>query len=171
MRIAVFPVFILFFAMVLSGCGGPAVTHSKVMRSSVDLSTNREDLPEVAAPNVQVLTEIPEQRYTLIDSGKTYFEYQKNSVSYRKIEKKKIFAELRDKAGRMGGNAIIVKTLRTMDAGGAAARETMAGGGSSYFLPRQGTSSAATLTSNQVALVSSDNLTIEELEVFVIYLH
>ena len=163
--------FISLLTVACTGCGGPAVTKAKVLSSSVPKTPEMENLKAQSGLNVQVLSKIPEKKFSVIKIYKSYYEYDKGSVTFKKIEKKKHLAQLRVEAGEMGANAIIVKPLGSMPEGGVATREVMTGGGSAQMgAPRQGNTTGV-MQETRVQLVNSDKKTIEEVEVYAIYVH
>ena len=90
------------------GCGGPAVSTNIILDNSSDFGVDAADLPERSGKNVQVFSAPPERQYMLLATRDAAFDYQRLSVTYRKIEKEKLVVELRDWAGRQGANGVII---------------------------------------------------------------
>ena len=84
------------------------MTPNIVIDNSRDFGIDKENLPEKSGLNVKVYTEIPQGNYFVLEHHYSAFSYEKNSVSYKKIEKKKHLTKLRKWAGKCGANAVIV---------------------------------------------------------------
>ncbi len=120
-----YPVIVIVFLAVANGCGGPAISTEMVLSNSVPDLVDRDSLPEQSACNIKVLTALQTGKYEVLEVWDSYFEYQKGSVTYRKLERKDHLAELRRKAGRYGANAIVVMTSDQLHtAGGVMMRGT-----------------------------------------------
>jgi len=116
------------FMTIPLGCGGPSLTQSIVFENSMKNDFDRENLPEQSASNIKVYTEIPQRNYYVLNFFYTTYSYQKNSFSYKKIEKKNHLSKLRKRAGKFGANGIIVIfSDQAHDVGGVAAHDLYGG--------------------------------------------
>jgi len=106
-----------FAALLFAGCAGTSTDNQSIMALSTPevlppevRSTGLEDLklPEQSPNNVTVLEHRPEFAYFVVDSFRTYFDYETDSMNSRKIEKKKHIKSLRAGAGKRGANGLIV---------------------------------------------------------------
>lgn len=101
------------------GCGTPAMTTKLVESHNWDNGLDQENLAQQSAANIKIYTAIPEGKYTILETRDSAYAYQKNSVTYKKVEKKKHLAKLRSDAGRCGANGVIVVFSDTpVDVGG-----------------------------------------------------
>lgn len=164
-------------ALALAGCAGTTTDTRSILAMSTpevlepehatdDLENLR--LPEQSAINVKVFEQRPEFAYFVVDTFHTTFDYEMNSVTYKKIEKKEHLKKLRARAGKLGANGLIVVCDR---------KEHHAGGATNYdMLAAQG--SGGVSGSNNptqfsgtggMDVVSSDNVTIVEVTSYAIY--
>jgi len=104
------PMVVLWFCG-MAGCGGPAVVTNDIYAHSQPKLVVPAELPEHSGLNVKVLTVAPTGPYMVLATWDTSFDYQLGSVTYHRIEKKKHLAELRERAGRLGANTIVVKFM------------------------------------------------------------
>jgi len=103
--------------LILAGCAGTATDTQSIMAHSTPAvldpevrSAGLEDLklPEQSPNNVKVFEQRPEFAYFVVDSFRTYFHYETDSMDAKKIEKTKHIKTLRVRAGKRGANGLIV---------------------------------------------------------------
>ncbi len=117
-RIVCFCFFSVFLVLVCA-CGGPALSTDLVHRNSREAEVDLEALPVRVANNVRLFQEIPDRKYSIIATRDSWYQYQRLSITYKKIECKKHMTELRNWAGKLGATAIIVMVSdQTHDVGG-----------------------------------------------------
>jgi hypothetical protein len=162
--------------LVLAGCAGTTLDAESIMaRSTPEVlapewrTADPADLalPEQSPGNVKVFEERPEFAYFVVDTFHTSFEYEKDSVTFRKIEKKEHLKKLRVRAGRLGANGLIVVCARDEKHAGGATNydmlETQGRGGNPAF------SNATPYRPGNVDVVSSDKVTIVPVTSYAIY--
>ena len=107
----------LWTVMILGGCAGTTTDTQSIMSMSTPevlepevRSAGLEDLklPEQSPSNVEVFEQRPEFAYFVVDSFRTRFDYEKDSMASKKNEKAKHLKTLRERAGQLGGNGLIV---------------------------------------------------------------
>ena len=106
-----------FAALLIVGCAGTTTDTPSIMAHSTPevldpevRSAGLEDLklPEQSPNNVKVFEQRPEFAYFVVDSIRTYFDYEKDSMSAKKVEMNKHVKNLRVGAGKRGANGLIV---------------------------------------------------------------
>jgi len=163
--------------LILAGCAGTTTDVQSIMAMSTpevlepehatdDLANLR--LPEQSAINVKVFEERPEFAYFVVDTFHTTFTYLKNSVTYKKIEKKEHLKELRARAGKLGANGLIVVYGQ---------KETSVGGATNYDMLASQGSGGVSGSNNPtqyagtggMEVVSSDKESIVQVTSYAIY--
>lgn len=164
-------------ALVLAGCAGTTTDTRSILAMSTpevlepeyaagDLANLR--LPEQSPLNVKVFEQRPEFAYFVVDTFHTTFEYAKNSVTYKKIEKKEHLKKLRARAGKLGANGLIVVYDR---------KETSVGGATNYDMLASQGSGGVSGSNNPtqyagtggMEVVSSDKESIVQVTSYAIY--
>ena len=118
----------LFAALLLAGCAGTATdtdTPSIMALSTPEVldpavrSAGLDDLklPEPSPANVKVFEQRPEFAYFVVDSFRTYFRYETDSMNSKKLEMTKHVKKLRVLAGRRGANGLIVAGSKSAQKG------------------------------------------------------
>ena len=106
-----------FAALLFAGCAGTTTDTQSIMALSTPevldpevRSAGLEDLklPEQSPANVKVFEQRPEFAYFVVDSFRTVFHYETDSMNSKKLEKTKHVKKLRGLAGKRGANGLIV---------------------------------------------------------------
>jgi hypothetical protein len=162
---------------ILAGCAGTTLDAASIMALSTpevlapevrSAGLENLELPEQSAINVKVFEKRPEFAYFVVDTFHTTFEYLKDSVTYRKIEKKEHLKKLRARAGKLGANGLIVVYGR---------KETSVGGATNYDMLASQGSGGVSGSNNPtqyagtggMEVVSSDKESIVQVTSYAIY--
>jgi hypothetical protein len=106
-----------FAALLFAGCAGTTTDTQSIMALSTPevldpevRSAGLEDLKlsEQSPANVKVFEQRPEFAYFVVDSFRTTFHYETDSMNSKNLEKTKHVKKLRALAGKRGANGLIV---------------------------------------------------------------
>jgi hypothetical protein len=167
----------------LCACGGTTLDTASVFARSTDdvlrieevddegrtttVVLDKTALPEQSPVNVKVFTAIPEFPYCIVDTFLTDFSYEKDSVTYKDIERKKHLKMLRGRAGQCGANGIlVVYDDNERDYGGETNYDMLAVDGRGG---RGGVSNVTSYRPGNVDVVHSSNMTMVRVKTYAIY--